>query len=106
MTHQSQQSYRLSAASVVTAAQKSVAAQAGDDLLVLNLSSGQYYRLAGTAAHIWGLMRDPIRVSELRTALALTYEVPADTCERDILDFVQQLMDRGLAEVCLDVHND
>jgi hypothetical protein len=99
LTHRSCQ---LSAASVVTAAEGSIAAKAGDDVLVLSLSSGQYYRLAGTATHIWSLMRAPIRISDIREALTRTYEVPADACERDILILIEALMERGLAEVCLE----
>ncbi len=97
LTHRS---YQLSAASLVTAAEGSVAAQAGDDVLVLSLSSAQYYRLTGTATHIWSLIRVPIRISDIREALTRTYEVPADACERDILILIEALMERGLAEVC------
>ena len=71
----------------------------GDEVVVLDLNSGTYYGLDDLGARIWTLIEQPASLATLREAIICEYEVDAETCERDILAFLNQLQVAGLVEV-------
>lgn len=89
----------ITAASVVARADGQVSADLGDEILVLAVASGRYHRLERVAARAWELLEGAVRVAELRDALVEEYGVGADRCERDLVELLENLRERGLVEV-------
>ncbi|MDT3336883.1 PqqD family peptide modification chaperone [Shewanella sp. SP1S1-7] len=80
--------------------QKSLSvAPMGDELVMMDMSQGQYVGLDATATHIWGLLASPVGVDELVIQLMLKFDVQENDCRRDVESFLQQLVDRKLVEV-------
>jgi hypothetical protein len=71
----------------------------GDEVVVLDLGSGTYYGLDDLGARIWTLMEQPVALATIREAIMSEYEVDAETCERDILAFLNKMQVAGLVEV-------
>lgn len=71
----------------------------GDELVMMDISQGQYLGLDATATLIWGLLASPISIDDLVTELMLTFDVQESDCRRDVESFLQQLNDRKLVEV-------
>ena len=71
----------------------------GDEVVVLDLNSGTYYGLDELGARIWTLIEQPVSLCTIREAIMSEYEVDADTCNRDILAFVNKMQAAGLVEV-------
>jgi hypothetical protein len=68
----------------------------GDGLTVLNLDTGQYYELEGTAATMWELLCDTESPAAAANILANRFGADPDRVARDMADFVSSLEAAGL----------
>ncbi len=84
---------------VVVATRDQVSADIGGETILLHMKSAMYYGMEAVAARIWELVREPIRVSDIRDAIADEYEVELDQCESDVLKFLRELAAKGLIKV-------
>ncbi|MBI4638608.1 MAG: PqqD family protein [Candidatus Rokubacteria bacterium] len=71
----------------------------GDELVLLNLASGVYFGVDPVGTRIWQILDERGSLSEVLEALVAEYEVEADRCEADLLEFVTALRDNGLVDV-------
>ena len=85
--------------STVVAAPEHLSARLGAESVVLGVSKGVYYGLDEVAARIWELVQSPIALVDVRDAIVGEFDVDADTCERDLLEFVGELDANGMIEV-------
>jgi hypothetical protein len=83
----------------VCATRDHVAAEVGDEVVILNLKDEVYYGLGSVGARIWELVQKPRRVSDLRDTIVAEYDVEASEAQRDILGLLADLAERGLVEV-------
>lgn len=65
--------------------------------VVLNLRASAYVGFNGVASEIWGMLSEPCRVGSIFDVLSQTHDVDADTLSRDVLPFLQTLIDKRLA---------
>ena len=83
---------------VVLVRDKSLAAADLDGCIVLlNVRAGAYFRFNGVATEIWHLLAEPCQVGEIFDALSQTHNVDTATLSRDVLPFLQRLLEQGLA---------
>jgi len=71
----------------------------GDDYLVLDLSSGNYYGLGEVGGWFWKRLDGSVTVGELAAETAERYGVEPARAQADLLSFVGELVQSGLAEV-------
>ncbi len=83
----------------VVAARDEVSCDLGGEAAILQLASGVYYGLDAVGSRIWALVQSPRSVREIRDTLVAEYDVPAERCERDLLDLLQTLVAERLIEV-------
>jgi hypothetical protein len=69
----------------------------GSEAIVLNLEGGLYFGLDQVGCRIWGLV-ETLDLEDASQALAGEYEVAIEQARRDVVAFVQSLIDRGLVE--------
>jgi hypothetical protein len=67
-----------------------------DDAVVLDLQSGNYYRLNSVAASAWRLLHKPARLDDLVDRLLEGYEVERETLIRDLAELLSQMEEYGL----------
>jgi hypothetical protein len=67
-------------------------------VVVLSVRAGAYFGFNGVASEIWQIISKPCRVGEILSALSQSHEVNATTLSRDVLPFLQTLIDRELAQ--------
>lgn len=89
----------LSSASTVVRKSSILGATVGPELVMLDPGQGLYFGMNEIAATIWEQIDEPIRVAELCSRLVDRYEVDSTTCERDVIEFLETLRERGLLEV-------
>jgi len=58
---------------------------------MMSIENGQYYGMDLIGSHIWELIKTPIKVSDLIDTLLDKYDVDGDTCQRDLLAFLNDL---------------
>lgn len=89
----------VSLSSTVVAAKDQVSSDLGDEVAILDLRGGMYYGLESVGSRIWKLIEEPRTVRDIRDIVASEYEVELESCERDVITFLQRLTDEGLVEV-------
>lgn len=75
------------------------ARQIGDELIVLNVNgvNGNYFGMNSTAATLWETIQENCPcVQELCDTMADRYQVDRSNLEKDLMDFIQLLVKKGL----------
>lgn len=88
--------------SVIIAARAQVSCDLDGEAAVLNLASGIYYGLDKVGATIWQHIQTPATVAALRQVIMAHYEVDAGTAQSDLISFLDEMMQEGLAELLPD----
>jgi hypothetical protein len=73
------------------------AADLDGNVVVLSVQVGSYFNFNGVASEIWQMLAGPRRVADIFEALTQSHDVDTATLSRDVLPFLQTLIDRGLA---------
>jgi hypothetical protein len=71
----------------------------GEEVVILDLTSSSYLGLDDVGAAIWNLLAEPRAVTDLEAHLAAIYEVDSADLSRDLRQFLEELVDRGLVVV-------
>jgi hypothetical protein len=66
------------------------------EAIILNLATGMYFGLDAVGTRAWMLLAESGSVRRAVDAMAGEYDVDRATLERDILDLVSVLLDKGL----------
>jgi hypothetical protein len=66
-------------------------------VVVLSVRAGAYFGFNGVASEIWRIISKPCRVGEILSALSQNHDVSDAALSRDVLPFLQTLIDRDLA---------
>lgn len=76
-----------------------LSSELGDELIILNVELGKYYGMNPVASWIWNRLKEPASFGGLSRGIQTTFDVDADTCRKDLTDFLRNLIDAGLIEV-------
>lgn len=69
------------------------------EAVLVNVGRDEVMHLNPVASFIWSRMDGEVELEELARGVAAEFEVDYDTALSDALDFAQQLMDQGVAEL-------
>jgi hypothetical protein len=67
-----------------------------EEAVMMSVTAGRYYGLNAVAVRIWELLERPMTIAELCARLCEEFEVDAQTCEAEVLKFVNELIDNGI----------
>lgn len=67
-----------------------------DKLLMMSIDNGEYYSLDSIAARIWELIETPKSIEQLCSILVKEYDVRPDTCEQDVVEFIEKMQSLGI----------
>jgi hypothetical protein len=67
--------------------------------VVLELQGSTYFGINDVGTTVWKFLQQPRQVTEVINHIVEHYEVSADLAEAEILSFLQELVDKGLAVV-------
>ena len=95
------QSLSLTPEISLVAAPTAVMAELAGEAIILDTVSGTYYGLKNeVGTRIWELIQQPIPITNVCQALLSEYEVDPKECQSDVVEFLQVIVDHGLAEIC------
>ena len=86
----------LSAASIVARGDGFIEAEIDNEIVALNIETGTCYGLNRVGSRIWALIEVPSRVEDVCAKLIAEYDVEPTTCERQVLDLLEELRAEGL----------
>ena len=67
-------------------------------MALLSIKNGAYYGMDPVGSRVWELIAQPVTASAVCETLLREFNVEKDTCERQVLAFLQQLADADLLE--------
>ena len=67
-----------------------------DEIVILNLKSGEYFTLNDIAQCIWKAITDEKSVEEIKVNIIDEYDVSYERADRDIEDFITGMIEQGL----------
>jgi hypothetical protein len=76
-----------------------IATEMDGDIVMMHISSGQYFGISGVGPRIWALLERPITLDALIATIVNEYIVDEQTCRNDIQAFMQNLLDQGAAHI-------
>lgn len=76
-----------------------VASDIEDEKVMMSIEKGQYFGLEPVGSRIWEMLETPVKVSAIIDALVGQYDVDRQTCERDVLAFLDELDEAGIVQV-------
>ena len=84
---------------IVSIPKSVMARRVGNEVIVLDLTGGEYFGLPDVGARIWELLLDGKRLVEVADVIVGEYDVDRATAEHDVLSLVADLSEKGLLVV-------
>ena len=78
---------------------KTAVSKTDENAILLNLNSGSYYELNDVAHLIVQNLNDFIGFNEIKKIIIENFDIDEKDCEKDILSFLQDLIERDFLEV-------
>lgn len=69
------------------------------EAIILNLATGIYFGLDTVGTRMWTLLAESASVQRVVDTICEEYDVEPDTAERDVLDLLNQLIEKGLVQL-------
>lgn len=64
--------------------------------VMMDLEKGRYFMMNTVGSRIWELIEKPLQVNEIVNTLLQEYDVSHDTCEKEVIDFLNKLDNANL----------
>ncbi len=80
-----------------SASKTQISTTVDNDTVILDTASGKYFSLEGVGSTLWEALREPQSFGELLETVLETYDVKAETAERDVSALLSNLEEAGLA---------
>jgi|SaaInl7_135m_RNA_FD_contig_31_657980_length_448_multi_4_in_0_out_0_1 hypothetical protein len=71
----------------------------GDEKIILDMKSGEYFGMNPVGADIWDYIQQPRKLDEIVAILMDKYGIDQERCETDVLALLAELSDVGLIEI-------
>ncbi|MFB9330990.1 lasso peptide biosynthesis PqqD family chaperone [Paenibacillus aurantiacus] len=66
--------------------------------VMLSIASGKYYNLGQVGGAIWERLQAPATIASVVDQLTNEYEIDRDTCESQVIRFIESLLKEGLVK--------
>lgn len=74
-------------------------ATAGDEVMMMDIKSGNYFGLDPVGRRIWECLAEPVRVADICAQLTSEYDIDPGTCQAEVLTFLTQLAEHRIIDV-------
>jgi hypothetical protein len=69
------------------------------ETVMMSMENGMYYGMNDIGSHIWPLLDEPCAVADICERLLREFEVGREQCEREVLQFLNQLAEERIIRV-------
>ena len=76
-----------------------LSAEVGAEVVMLHVENNAYYDTDAIGADIWRRLTQPLRVRDLCAELLQSYRVDRETCEGDVLAFLNDARSEGVVRI-------
>ena len=78
---------------------KPVETTVGNEVVLMTLDTGECLGLGDTGSEVWRLLARPTQLGPLVASLTETYQAPPGVIEQDVIELLEQFLDRNLIEL-------
>jgi len=78
---------------------KTISGRLHDEIVMMDLEQGKYFSLNPVATRIWDLLERELTVAELCALLKEEYEVEAQRCVEEVIDYLNEMVRLGLVKI-------
>lgn len=71
----------------------------GDEIVMMDMDSGDYLGVNSVGSEIWNLLTEPLRVDALVEKLQVIYDVDTTQCEAEVKAFVNKMLEQNMVTV-------
>jgi hypothetical protein len=89
----------ITLSSVVAQRKTAVSSIVDGEAVILSIDSGCFYRLNGVGSRIWRSLQAETEVARLCDWAHDTFQAPPEVCDRDVLEFLNEINGQGLITV-------
>ncbi|CAK0761823.1 putative Coenzyme PQQ synthesis protein D (PqqD) [Gammaproteobacteria bacterium] len=82
--------------SIVRRNDELLSAQVDDDLVMMNIATGNYHSLDDIGARVWDILAEPVSVMAICEQLMKEYEVEPTTCQHDVLTLLANMAEQNM----------
>lgn len=86
----------LSSSTIVVRGDGFIQTEIDNEVVALNIETGTCYGLNLVGSRVWALISEPSRIEDICARLVSEYDVELATCERQVLDLLEELRAEGL----------
>jgi len=76
-----------------------ISADMDNEKVMMSIEQGKYYGLDAVGSYIWELLVQPVSVKQIIARLLEEYEVEANTCQKDVLAFLNKMHAKGVIAI-------
>lgn len=69
-----------------------------DGIMMMDIDSGLYFDVDAIGGRIWSLLEEPATLDAICASLAEDYEVDPATCAHETMEFLGELLEKGLIQ--------
>jgi len=81
---------------IIVQSENMLSSKVDEEVIFMSLEKEKYYGLDSLSASIWNLLDKPISLNAVCKKLTLEYDVKLETCQEDVIEFIQKLVDAKL----------
>ncbi|WP_368029613.1 PqqD family protein [Arcobacter sp. s6] len=85
--------------SKVTISKNVFAQEIDDETIILDSTTQEYFSLNEIGKVIWSLLSENKNLEQIKEEMLEMYEVPEEQLEKDVLNFLQALEQKGLISI-------
>jgi hypothetical protein len=83
----------------ITQTQGLIGSNMGGEKVMLSISNGKYYNLGEIGGRIWDGINKPVQINQLVSLLSEEYEVDPIECEKEVITFLETLLQEGIIQI-------
>jgi hypothetical protein len=96
---------RISEKTLVARDPDMLASEMDGEKVMMSIERGEYYGLDETGSRVWDLIENETRVGDIVVQLLEEFDVDRDECARDVMEFLEELKQKGLITTSDDPEN-
>lgn len=75
---------------------KILSSELGEEVVMMNIETGDYLNMNIVSAEIWKILKNPISIKNLCEKLSQKFDVDNEVCKADTIEFLKQLEQEDL----------
>lgn len=79
--------------------EKLLVSDLGEESVMMNIETGDYFGLNEVATTIWHAIQEPIQVKNICSKLLEEFDIDAKICEEKTIAYLEHLLEEGMIEL-------